>query len=534
MQNPSFTYTTAGCYSVTLTASNACGSSTVTETDLVCCIANDDCANAIPIMDGINGPYTNIGSSNDPIAWPCALGGSDVWFTYTATCTGAVTFDTCSPVTNYDSAIEVFNSDCTNLLSLGCNDDSCGLQSSISVPAMAGDVFNVRVGGFNSATGNFEINVSCAVAPGNDTCGGAVVVVDGLNPGLSNSGASTSTPANSCVTGAGADVWYTYTASCAGLVVASTVNQTFSTAVEIYSGSCGALTSIGCGFGSATSTAVNAGDVLLIAVSGAGGATGMFDLDITCRTPNTNDECANAIALVAGANGPFDNLSSSTSTPAWPCALGGNDVWFSFTPVCDGTYSFQTCGTSSYDTCLELFDGGCGALNPIVCNDDSCGLQSEVSAPMMAGVTYHLRVGGFNGATGTFGVEVSRAGGSGTFSSVFPGCGTTAITTTGNPDIGTTVTYSIAPVQSVGIMWIGAIQLGTPLCVAPVTCTLGTTLDFLVSGDTIVGNIPCDPALVGGTLYTQGADIGALGGCPAAVLGVPFELSDTIATTIGS
>ncbi len=375
--------------------------------------ANDDCPLAVTIVDGVNGVFTNVGATTSAPGWPCATGGNDVWFTYTATCTGPVSFNTCSTNTSYDTCIEIFNADCTNLLSIVCNDDSCGLQSAAATSAMAGDVFNVRVGGFSSATGNFELNVGCS------------------------------------------------------------------------------------------------------------GAT-------------ANDECANAIPLIAGFNGLFNTQSATTSSPGWPCAGGGNDVWFSFTPICDGNYEFNTCTGATYDTAIELFGGTCAALSPIACNDDFCGLQSGIQAALVSGTTYYLRVGGYNGARGAFNVDVTRQGGGGSFSTLFANCGTTSMTTAGNPDIGTTISYSIAPAQGVAIIWMGAVQLGTPLCTSPTTCTLGTTIDFIQVTDTLTGVIPCDPTLVGATFYTQGADVGALGGCGSGILGVPFELSETVATNVGS
>ncbi len=248
-----------------------------------------------------------------------------------------------------------------------------------------------------------------------------------------------------------------------------------------------------------------------------------------------NDDCAGALPLVTGMNGPYSTVGATTSAPAWPCALGGSDIWFTFTPVCNGTYDLTTCNAgATYDTCLELFDGSCTNLNPIACNDDSCGLQSLIQAPLVAGTTYYLRLGGFNGVSGSTGINVGRAGGTGSFTTAHGSCGSVSMTTNGNPDIGTTVTYSIAPAQGVGLIWIGALNLGTPLCTTPTTCTLGTTFNFIQVTETLTGTIPCQPLLVGATFYTQGADVGALGGCPSAVLGVPFELSATIATTVGS
>ncbi|MCA8977067.1 MAG: hypothetical protein KDC98_20260 [Planctomycetes bacterium] len=121
---------------------------------------NDDCSGAIQIVQGTNGPYSNSGSTTS-FSWPCAAGGNDVWFIYVAPGTGPLTIDTCGA--GYDSALELFdgNLGCGGLVSLGCNDDSCGLQSSVSVANVnVGDTIYVRVGGYNSATGTFPLNVA--------------------------------------------------------------------------------------------------------------------------------------------------------------------------------------------------------------------------------------------------------------------------------------------------------------------------------------------------------------------------------------
>jgi len=119
-----------------------------------------------------------------------------------------------------------------------------------------------------------------------------------------------------------------------------------------------------------------------------------------------NDECVDAIVLVDGTNGSFSSAGAFTSSPSWGCASGGNDVWFSYTAQGSGTLSVSTCGLSGYDTALQMFSGSCGSLTSIACNDDSCSLQSTVSASVTAG-TYYIRVGGYNGATGSFSLDVS-------------------------------------------------------------------------------------------------------------------------------
>ncbi|MEZ6016782.1 MAG: LamG domain-containing protein [Planctomycetota bacterium] len=112
-----------------------------------------------------------------------------------------------------------------------------------------------------------------------------------------------------------------------------------------------------------------------------------------------NDECATAAPLALGSIA-FDTTAATPSAPAWACALGGGpDVWYEFTAPQNARYTFETCG-SSYDTSLEIFGGTCGTLALIACNDDACGVSSRVVVDGQSGMSYFLRIGGYNGATG--------------------------------------------------------------------------------------------------------------------------------------
>lgn len=123
-----------------------------------------------------------------------------------------------------------------------------------------------------------------------------------------------------------------------------------------------------------------------------------------------NDLCDDAIPLVNGINGPFTNVGALTSTPAWPCGTGTKDVWFTYSTVTPGTLTVQTCGQATWDTEIQIFSGTCASLTSLVCNDDTCSLQSSATAAINAG-TYYIRVGGYNNASGTFSVDVSGPGG---------------------------------------------------------------------------------------------------------------------------
>lgn len=120
-----------------------------------------------------------------------------------------------------------------------------------------------------------------------------------------------------------------------------------------------------------------------------------------------NDECAGALPVFVGWNGPWSNQAATTSAPPWSCGQGQNDLWFVYQATCTGLLQVDTCTGSSFDTTLEVFAGGCGALTLLACNDDACGLQSRVTVPVTAGQVCHVRVGGYQGLTGSFGLALA-------------------------------------------------------------------------------------------------------------------------------
>jgi len=122
----------------------------------------------------------------------------------------------------------------------------------------------------------------------------------------------------------------------------------------------------------------------------------------------SNDTCSNAASVTTGST-PFDTSSATDSGEAWACANGGApDAWFSYTAVSTADLSIATCG-SAYDTALQVFVGTCGDLIPVACNDDACGLQSQIDLTgLSAGVTLLIQVGGYAGSTGAGSLTVTE------------------------------------------------------------------------------------------------------------------------------
>ncbi len=141
--------------------------------------------------------------------------------------------------------------------------------------------------------------------------------------------------------------------------------------------------------------------------------------------PPANDECAGAFAAVTGSNAYDTNGALTSSGNGSPCGAIGTDVWFVWNSGSGGTTTISTCGQTTQDTVIAVY-ANCGDTTALVCNDDSCGLQSSVSFCAAASTDYYIRIGDFAGGnphTGTF-VITQDAGGAPTVAAAkSPACG---------------------------------------------------------------------------------------------------------------
>jgi len=86
--------------------------------------------------------------------------GPNLWYAYTASCTGTLTVDTFG--SSFDTMLSVHTGACDNLTVLDCNDDAAGgLQSEVVIDVFAGTVYRIEIGGFDSAVGPGAVNISC-------------------------------------------------------------------------------------------------------------------------------------------------------------------------------------------------------------------------------------------------------------------------------------------------------------------------------------------------------------------------------------
>jgi hypothetical protein len=342
---------------------------------------NNDCMDAmfipvqeLPCFSGTQ--ITNRGTSHSGLG-ECSLGGGtenakDVWFKTVVPPSGKLVVKTLpnpefTGITN--SVIEVFTGNCMQLNSIACTDAFGGLgHATLELDGqIPGDTLTIRVWEFNSdESGEFGICVF-EYPPGYDDCGSAKLLrVDSahctfptiayLAPELTHSGVG------DCNLGFGSvrpDTWFKLLVPASGNVnieTSSAGGMIFNnTALEVFSGSCGALTSIACANdgGSANFARIEIrdqipGDMLYIRAWHAALLTIPGRYFYICATeptglPPLNDNCHNAIEIpfeigectevVASTNAYATDSSPDTGPVNFNCQdeYHGGDLWYYIT-----------------------------------------------------------------------------------------------------------------------------------------------------------------------------------------------------------
>lgn len=418
--------------------------------------ANDNCASRIPANDGANA-WNNTNANTDGAVPPCGTPASrDVWFNYTATCTGHVTFNTIGTVSPFtDTVIVVYSGNgCAPLGAvLGCNDDlsTSSLLSSLTIDLTQGQIVKVRCMSFGTAAANqgaAVLNITCALA-NNDICADAQSVTIGVAANSNIQGATQDQAplCNGVSTGIGR--WFKVTGNGKNLRASTCESAPFESwdgRLSVYCGNtatpCTAQTCVNasgtfdCGPGGATQTGLHErvdwcsanGQVYYVLVHTDAlplppeGAFQLLvsDLGTTCTTalqcgpvpPPSNDECVGAVGAFAGTcpvtftvtSAMYVTYTSNSADPITTCEIanGGpftHDAgwWYSLTTAAgQTTMKVSMCaGTSS------LFDPVCGLYSAcggsqVACDDDFCHnpafSPSEFCATVAANTTYKLFV----------------------------------------------------------------------------------------------------------------------------------------------
>lgn len=133
---------------------------------------------------------------------------------------------------------------------------------------------------------------------------------------------------------------------------------------------------------------------------------------------NNNDNPCQATTLTVSnyefyAAGSNTGATNTTSPPApSTCLYWGQDVWFKAVVPSSGVLTIRTIAGTLTDAVMSVYAGSCNNLVGIYCEDDNnnCSGCNNSYMPVITisgypgGTTIYIRVWGFNGATGTFGI----------------------------------------------------------------------------------------------------------------------------------
>ncbi|MBI1227952.1 MAG: T9SS type A sorting domain-containing protein [Bacteroidetes bacterium] len=129
-----------------------------------------------------------------------------------------------------------------------------------------------------------------------------------------------------------------------------------------------------------------------------------------CPSGIANDNCADAITAVCGNFFSGTTVNANIDGPGTSCTGGsvGPDVWYTIVGT-GGLIRASLCFGTNYDSKLDIYTGSCGSFTSVACDDDFCSFvgPSQVTWASTLGTTYYVRVHGFSGSSGDYGISFS-------------------------------------------------------------------------------------------------------------------------------
>lgn len=344
--------------------------------------------------------------------------GSDVWFSVVVPISGRLIIDSKENIMT-DGGMAVYSGTCSALTLVAC-DDNASINGNMPYISLTGQTPGATLfirfwenGNDNNASFKLCVTDPC---PGgsqeNDACADALELSLSV-PVTGNVSCATSTgePANpSCWTNGASDlntVWYWTTVPASGrLSIRTQLGTLTNTQIEVFSGTCGALTSVACSndvtmcgntqqWSEVVLTGLTPGAIYYIRVDGF--STMVGDFVITAIDGNNSwpispgQDCGAAFPVCSasitvgdpgfiGSGNVCDYPGNSGGCSSGSCIVVGerNSVWYSFTSLNAGSLEFVITPNIPVDYDWALYDVtgvtnpcatiGAGTLAPIRCS----------------------------------------------------------------------------------------------------------------------------------------------------------------------
>jgi hypothetical protein len=336
--------------------------------------------------------------------------------TGTRTCSGSCTWTACNPPAETCNGLD---DNCNGLCDDGYSccagstqacTTSCGTagsQSCSAVCSLTTCCAAAEVCG-NGCDDNCNGSIDEGCSTGNDTCAGATPLT--LSAGRTTTSGTTVGAGNDGGCNTGPDVWYRFSLTQREVVSINTFGSSYDTVLALRAGSCGAATAFCtddvCGVQTEITATLDPGTYYII-VGGYLTAAGSFTLNIE-HLPVGSDGVATLLAVGSTTQ---SGTTVGTGVVDGSCRMGTAPehlyYWTQCSYATGGAFSANTCTGTSYDSVIYLRSGQTGA--DLVCNDDSCSLQSSITATVPAGFgLFGFYVDGFYSNSGSYSAAITR------------------------------------------------------------------------------------------------------------------------------
>lgn len=418
-------YTSTSTVEFTLTNNEDGSCSFSKSTFFYCPPSNDDCTNSIALAINTDDTCTlvtsatNAGATEESATNPinCDFtGNNDIWFSFVASQeTLILEYLNIVAVIGEGGtlqATELLEGNCGTFTSLGCFTGSYITLNNLTV----NNTYYIRNSSNNGDYAQtFDICLKEAPAPPvNDECSGAIALTvstdetcDNLLSGSTEGGTpSTENTCNDIFSAGWKDVWYVFTAVETGLYKFSfnTTNFNVGSGYFIYSGSCGALIeeSANCFSTNPQVHSMNSGESHYIMVRSGDNGPGIdFDLCVfKLPPPVSNDDCSTPTVLLESIDENGNNMISGNFANSYPsseaCDIGGNTIWYSFTPNYTGEYNFNLIAGIGFPYYSVFNTDDCSQTTDNYVSGFSCYSNGPITTDLVAGTTYLISVYSFD------------------------------------------------------------------------------------------------------------------------------------------
>ena len=384
---------------------------------------NDLCSNATALTSALTcnaiAGTLNYAAVSPGVATTCGTAGGDVWYSFVAqsvypTITLSGLGANLTPGTS--AKIQLFSGTCASLTSLACVSNSV-FNTATSYPTglVPGTTYYIRIYSNTlaptSATTGWDFSICVTDPPVNDLCSNAIVLTSSnicstTNGSLNNAAISIPAVVTACGT-AGGDVWYSFVAqSVYPTITLSNLGASLTGAarIQLFSGTCGSLTSLACVSAASFNTSVSyatgltPGTTYYIRVYSntiaPTSVTTAWDFSICVTDPPANDACVSPVVLTSGSicTTTHGTVGSATYIASGATACTGTDrydVWYTFVAQrTNPTITLSNVGAGFVTPRIQVLSGSCGAFTSMGCGT----APSYTPTNLTIGSTYYVRI----------------------------------------------------------------------------------------------------------------------------------------------